>query len=117
MSSQTGLLSSFLAALQASLSVLLVISYGALAAYLKLLDSPSSKKISKISVKFFLPALLLTQIGSELHTGHAIPYLIILGWAFLCHFVSFLIGVAAHWGLGMPDWITAALMFKLVKVP
>jgi predicted permease len=112
LSAQAGLLNSFIAAIQASLSVLLVIFYGAVAARLKLLDSSSSKSISKISVRMFLPALLLTQIGSELHSGSAHRYLIILAWALICHFISFLIGIAAHFFLGMPDWITAAIMFN-----
>jgi predicted permease len=111
-STQAGLIPSFVAAIQASLSVLLVISYGAIAAKLKLLDPSSSKSISKICVRMFLPALLLTQIGSELHSGSAHRYLIILLWAIICHLVSFFIGIAAHYFLGMPDWITAAIMFN-----
>jgi auxin efflux carrier family protein len=107
-----GLLSSFLAAIQASLSVLLVIFYGILAARWKLLDSSSGKAISKVCVKLFLPALLLTKIGSELHAGSAHRYVIILIWAFLCHFISFLIGISAHLLFGFPDWITAAIMFN-----
>ncbi|KAL5325577.1 hypothetical protein ACEPPN_006705 [Leptodophora sp. 'Broadleaf-Isolate-01'] len=107
-----GLLNSFLAAIQASLSVLLVIFYGGLSAHLNLLSSTTGKAISKICVKVFLPALLLTKIGSELHAGSAHRYGLILLWAFLCHFVSFLIGVAAHYVFGMQDWITAAIMFN-----
>lgn len=112
MAPTAGLLNSFLAAIQASLSVLLVIFYGAIAARFKLLDSSSAKSISKICVKMFLPALLLTKIGSELHVESAHRYLIILLWAFVCHLLSFFIGVAAHYFLGMPDWITAAIMFN-----
>ncbi|KAG9237463.1 auxin efflux carrier [Amylocarpus encephaloides] len=112
MAGSAGLLNSFLSAIQASLSVLLVIFYGAVAARFKLLDSSSTKAISKICVKMFLPALLLTKIGSELHAGSADRYLIILLWAFVCHLASFFIGVAAHYLLGMPDWITAAIMFN-----
>lgn len=107
-----GLLASFLAAIQASLSVLLVIFYGGLAARWKLLDSNSGKAISKVCVKLFLPALLLTKIGSELHAGSANRYVIILIWAFVCHFISFLIGIGAHLLFGFPDWITAAIMFN-----
>jgi predicted permease len=107
-----GLIPSFLAAIQASLSVLLVIFYGILAARFKLLDSSSGKAISKVCVKMFLPALLLTKIGSELHLGSAHRYVIILLWAFVCHLVSFLIGIAAHLAFGLPDWITAAIMFN-----
>lgn len=106
------LLSSFVAAVQASLSVLLVISYGGIAARLGLLDSKHGKAISKICVKMFLPALLLVQIGSELHPGSANRYLIILLWAFICHAISFLIGITAHLVFGLPDWVTAALMFN-----
>jgi predicted permease len=108
----TGLLSSFLAAVQASMSVLLVIFYGILIARFKLLDSSTGKTISKVCVKVFLPALLLTKIGSELHSGSAHRYLIILIWAFACHIVSFLVGVTAHLLLKFPDWITAAIMFN-----
>jgi hypothetical protein len=60
----------------------------------------------------FLPALLLTQIGAELHVESAHRYLIILIYALVCHFMSFLIGIAAHLVFGMPDWVTAALMFN-----
>jgi predicted permease len=107
-----GILTSFLAAIQASLSVLLVISYGAIAARFKLLDGSSSKSISKVCVQIFLPALLLTKIGSELHSGSASRYGILLIWAFVCHFASFLIGITAHLVFKMPDWVTAALMFN-----
>src|SRR5271170_322820 len=107
-----GLVPSFVAAIQASLSVLLVIFYGIVSARFKLLDSSSGKAISKVCVKMFLPALLLTKIGSELHLGSANRYVTILVWAFVCHLVSFLIGVAAHLILGFPDWITAAIMFN-----
>lgn len=108
----SGLLSSFLAAIQASLSVLLVISYGGLAARWGLLDNKNGKALSKICVKMFLPALLLVKIGSELHLESAHRYLIVLLWAFICHIISFLIGIAVHLVFGMPDWITAAIMFN-----
>ncbi len=107
-----GLLESFLAAIQASLSVLLVISYGGIAAWLGLLNHANTKAISKICVRMFLPALLITKIGSELHAGSASRYLVILGWAIICHAISFFIGIVAHLGLGMPDWVTVAIMFN-----
>lgn len=94
------------------MSVLLVISYGGLAAKWGLLDSKNGKSISKICVKMFLPLLLLVKIGSELHPGSANRYLIILIWAFICHIISFLIGIGAHLLFGFPDWITAAIMFN-----
>jgi predicted permease len=107
-----GLLSSFIAAVQASLSVLLVISYGAIAARLGLLNPNNGKAISKICVKMFLPALLLIQIGSELHPGSAHRYLIVFLWALICHLLSFMIGIFAHLVFGLPDWVSAAIMFN-----
>jgi auxin efflux carrier family protein len=60
----------------------------------------------------FLPALLITKIGSELHASSALRYFIIFIWVVICHFISFLIGIGAHFLLGMPDWTTAAIMFN-----
>ncbi|OIW29198.1 hypothetical protein CONLIGDRAFT_682107 [Coniochaeta ligniaria NRRL 30616] len=108
----TGLFESFLGAIQASLSVLLVISYGGIAAKLKLLNTDNTKAISKICVRMFLPALLLTKIGSELHAGSAARYGIILLWAVATHIASFLIGIFAHYVLKMPEWTTVAVMFN-----
>ena len=109
---QTGLFDSFLAAIQASLSVLLVISYGGIAAHLGLLDNASTKAISKVCVRIFLPALLMFNIGAQLHLENANRYLVVFIWAIACHFISFVIGIVAHLWLGMPDWTTVALMFN-----
>ncbi|KAF7894373.1 uncharacterized protein EAF01_009824 [Botrytis porri] len=103
---------SLVAAFQASMAVLLVIFYGALSVYMKLLDSKSAKMMSKISVKFFLPALEFVKIGRELHAGGGHRYNVILVWACLTHTISFLIGAGAHFIFGMPDWITATIMFN-----
>ncbi|KAI0132269.1 auxin efflux carrier [Xylariales sp. AK1849] len=108
----TGLLESFVAAIQASLSVLLVIFYGGVAAKLKIIDAKSTKAISKICVRMFLPALLIVKIGSQLEAGKADRYGIILLWALIVHLISFLLGIFAHLVLGMPDWTTVALMFN-----
>ncbi|KAK3324937.1 auxin efflux carrier [Apodospora peruviana] len=108
----TGLLESFLGAIQASLSVLLVLSYGSIAAWSGLLDHKSTKAVSKICVRMFLPALLITKIGSELHAESVSRYGIIFVWAIVTHIVSFLIGLFAQYVLGMKDWVTVALMFN-----
>ncbi|KAK6081049.1 membrane transporter [Seiridium cupressi] len=107
-----GLSESFLAAIQASLSVLLVIFYGGVAAKLKILDAKSTKAISKICVRIFLPALLITKVGSQLDLDSVGNYGVILLWALVCHGVSFLLGIFAHLVLKMPDWTTVALMFN-----
>lgn len=70
----SGILPSFLGALQASLAVLLTIGYGAIAARFNLLKESSAKDISKVCVRLFLPALLITNVGSELHADTAHRY-------------------------------------------
>jgi len=77
--SSNGLLPSFLGALQASLSVLLVIFYGVIATQFKLLDGPTAKTISKVCVRMFLPALLITNLGSELIPARGLNYAVVLG--------------------------------------
>lgn len=108
----TGLVESFVAAIQASLSVLLVIFYGGVAARLGLLNASSTKAISKVCVRLFLPALLFVKIGSELHSGSAHRYVVVLVWAIVCHAVSFVLGIAGHLLFDMPDWTTVAVMFN-----
>ena len=106
----SGLLDSFLGAVQASLSVLLVVFYGGIAAHFNLIDRASTKPISKLCVRMLLPALLITKVGSELEASSAYRYLIILVWGVICHVISYLVGVAGNLGLGMPDWVTVAIL-------
>ena len=57
----------FVSALQASVAVLLTILAGVVAAQFNLLTESSSKDISKVCVRLFMPALLIVNVGSELH--------------------------------------------------
>lgn len=57
----------FLAALQASIAVLLTIFAGVVATQFGLISEGASKEVSKLCVKLFLPALLIKNVGSELH--------------------------------------------------
>lgn len=106
---QSGILEILVAAVQASVSVLLVISYGGIAAKLGLLTPESTKAVSKVCVRVFLPALLITKIGAELHSGSAGRYGILVLWGLLCHFISFLLGTLGHVVFKMPDWVTVAV--------
>lgn len=69
----------FLAGLQASLSVLLTIFYGVLATQFNLLSEGTAKEISKLCVRMLLPALLITNIGSQLDLDSVSRYYPILG--------------------------------------
>lgn len=57
----------FLGALQASIAVLLTISAGVVASQFQLVSEGASKEISKVAVRLFLPALLIVNVGSQLH--------------------------------------------------
>jgi auxin efflux carrier family protein len=88
-SSGASLLQSFLGALQASLSVLLTLSYGVLAAHLRLIHDYSVKDVSNLCVKMFLPALLLTNIGSQLSVDKIDNYAPVFGMSrYLGHAVG-----------------------------
>lgn len=82
------ILTSFLGALQASLSVLLVIFYGVLAAQFDILKGDSTKQISTLCVRMFLPALLITKVGSQLHADTGIRYVPILSKITACTTVA-----------------------------
>ena len=62
------LLIPFLGALQASIAVLLTIFVGVIASQFQLIGVDSSKEISKVAVRLFLPALLIVNVGSQLHS-------------------------------------------------
>ena len=75
----SGILTSFLGALQASLAVLLTIGAGVIASRYNLLKESSARDISKVCVRLFLPALLIVNVGSELDIKTASRYLPVLG--------------------------------------
>jgi predicted permease len=76
--SSSGILPSFLGAIQASLGVLLTISYGVIASRFNILKESSSRDISKMCVRLFLPALLIANVGQELQPSTAIRYVPVL---------------------------------------
>lgn len=73
-----GLLSPFLGALQACTSVLLTLSYGVLARQAGLIHEESINDVSGLCVKMFLPALIIINLGSQLHLGVALNYIPVL---------------------------------------
>lgn len=106
------LLATFLAAGQASSSVLLVACYGILASELKILDAPATKRISALCVRMLLPALLLTRIGNELDYETWTNYVPVFGWAIFYNTASLLVGLAAVRLLAWPRWLPVAATFN-----
>ena len=74
----SGLWPTFVAALQAAISVLFTILWGVLAGYFEVLDDYSAQKLSQLCVTILLPALLVTNIGSELNPDNVARYSAIL---------------------------------------
>lgn len=121
-------LTSFLGALQASLAVLLTISYGVVASRLNLLKASSARDISKICVRLFLPALLITNVGSELHLDTGIRYVPVLSkdartcctvlslinivWALIYTLSSMALGWLLHRAFKFPAWTVPAICFN-----
>lgn len=73
------LLDAFLGGLEASISVLLTLGYGVLAGHLGLVSEQTTKDVSKLCNKFFLPALLVVNVGSQLSMSNLDKY-----WPVLC---------------------------------
>ena len=74
----TGIVAPFLGAVQAAVSALLTVAVGVAAAQWGLLDSESSKRISRTCVNIFLPFLLIANLGEELHLDTVQRYIPIL---------------------------------------
>ena len=124
------LLTSFLGAIQASSSVLLVISYGVIAAQFDILKGDSTKQISTLCVRMFLPALLITNVGSQLHADNGIRYIPILSksrdaslplptadfsiivWGLFYALTSMLLGYITTRVFKLPSWVTPAISFN-----
>ena len=75
----SSILTPFLGALQACVSVLLTMSYGAIAERLKLVKESSVADMAGLSVKLFLPALIIVHLGEQLHLGIVMNYVPVLG--------------------------------------
>lgn len=106
------MLVAFLAALQASASVLLTIWYGVLAAQARFLDSDAAKHLSRLGVSMLLPALLMTNIGSQLEPSTLTRYVPILIWALAYNIVSLVIGIVCTRVFALPKWVTPAIAFN-----
>ncbi|KAK6595179.1 auxin efflux carrier superfamily protein (membrane transporter) [Botrytis cinerea] len=111
-SATEGILPVFLGALQASLTVLLTISYGVIASRFNLLKESSARDISKTAVRLFLPALLITNVGEELKWDTAYRYIPVLIWALIYILSSMALGMLLKKAFKFPAWCVPALCFN-----
>ncbi|KAJ9668597.1 hypothetical protein H2201_001239 [Coniosporium apollinis] len=108
----SSLLTSFLGALQASLAVLLTLSYGVIATQFGLLSESSAKDISKTCVRLFLPALLIHNVGSQLDSDTGTRYIPVLLWSITYNVLSMLLGMTVTKIFKLPSWVTPAIAFN-----
>ncbi|KAB2575017.1 hypothetical protein DBV05_g6347 [Lasiodiplodia theobromae] len=108
----SGILTVFLAALQASISVLLTIFYGAIAGQFNLISESSAKDISKTCVRLFLPALLIHNVGSQLSLDSGAKYVPILIFAIMYNIMSIAFGTLMTRVFKFPAWVTPAIAFN-----
>ncbi|GFF35146.1 WD repeat-containing protein 26 [Aspergillus udagawae] len=102
----------FLGALQACVSVLLTMSYGAIAERLRLVKESSINDMAGLGVKLFLPALIVVHLGEQLHADIVLNYVPVLVWAALYTSASIGLAHAVSRGLGLPVWVTPACAFN-----
>lgn len=108
----SSIVTSFLGALQASISVLLTIFYGAIAGQFNLISEDTAKDISKTCVRMFLPALLIHNVGSQLDLDSAAKYIPILIYAIAYNLISMGIGYVCTRLFKFPSWVTPAIAFN-----
>ncbi|RYP06602.1 hypothetical protein DL764_003054 [Monosporascus ibericus] len=103
---------SLLGALQASASVLLTIGYGVTLSQFGLLEPGAAGQISRASVIFFLPALLVYNLGSNLHADTILRYIPICVWALVYNAISITIGRVFSHIFRFPRWTVPAITFN-----
>ncbi|KAF9446971.1 hypothetical protein P691DRAFT_803198 [Macrolepiota fuliginosa MF-IS2] len=108
----SALVVSILGAFQASVSVLITLSYGFIAARLGMVHEITARDISSLCRNLFLPALLITDIGSQLDVHNVPDYAAIFVWAITYAVASILMGKMAVRLFGFPSWTVPAVAFN-----
>ncbi|KAJ5621041.1 Auxin efflux carrier [Penicillium lagena] len=107
-----GLVVPFLGALQACISVLLTMCYGVAARRLRLIHEATINDMSGLGVKLFLPALIIVNLGRQLHLDTALNYLRVLIWSALHTCVSIIVAHLVSRLFKLPQWVTPTCSFN-----
>ncbi|KAH8827951.1 hypothetical protein DL96DRAFT_1128072 [Flagelloscypha sp. PMI_526] len=108
----SSLITSIIGAFQASLSVLVVVFYGVLLSHFHVVSPMGAKEVSKACVRVFLPALLIYDLGNQLHKGNTSNYAIIIAWSLIYNGISLALGSLTTKMLRLPKWVTPAIAFN-----
>ncbi|OCF71832.1 hypothetical protein I204_07895 [Kwoniella mangroviensis CBS 8886] len=110
--SASEILSTTWSAVEASISVILVLVYGFFASKWKLLSPEGEESASKLCVTLFLPALLFSEIGPLASWDKLKDYWVILVYAVVFQLISWIFGAIGVIGFGMPQWIIPCMVFN-----
>lgn len=108
----SALTAALLGAFQASVSVLLTLGYGFIAARLGMISDSSGRDISILCSNVFLPALLITEVGGGLNAHRVLDYVPIVAWAIIYPTMSIVMGKIAAKYFNLPTWTVAAVAFN-----
>jgi len=106
------LIVSALGALQASISVLITLGYGLIAARLGMVQEGTARDVASLCRNIFLPALLITDIGSQLDHRNVLNYAPIFTWSIAYTAVSVMLGKTVVHLFGLPTWTVTAVAFN-----
>ncbi|KAJ5731624.1 uncharacterized protein N7483_006132 [Penicillium malachiteum] len=106
------LVAPFLGALQACVSVLLTMSYGIAARRLGLIHDAAINDMSGLAVKLFLPALIIVNLGEQLHWGTVMNYIPVIFWSisYTCASIGIVHVISRMFNL--PQWVKPACSFN-----
>nr|XP_018263817.1 uncharacterized protein I303_03690 [Kwoniella dejecticola CBS 10117]OBR85975.1 hypothetical protein I303_03690 [Kwoniella dejecticola CBS 10117] len=99
-------------AVEASISVILVLVYGFFASKWKLLSEEGEQSASKLCVTLFLPALLFSEIGPLASWENLKEYWVIIVYAIVFQLISLIFGTIGVVLFGMPQWIIPCMVFN-----
>ncbi|EKM77880.1 hypothetical protein AGABI1DRAFT_60805 [Agaricus bisporus var. burnettii JB137-S8] len=108
----SALVVSFFGGLQASVSVLLTLCCGFIGARMGMVRSTTARDISALCRNLFLPALLITEVGSQLTLERLHEYTPIFIWSIAYAMTMIAIGEMAVKLFQVPRWTVVAVTFN-----
>ncbi|UPX10364.1 uncharacterized protein EKO05_0001028 [Ascochyta rabiei] len=108
----SGIVQPLVGGIQATVSVILTISFGVAFSQFGLLDADAASKISKTSVKVLLPCLLINNLGENLNPETAHEYVPIILWAIVYNVLSIFLGRVLCKVFNLPRWTIPAIAFN-----
>lgn len=110
--------STALAAVQSSISIILIIAAGFASRKYKLLDERGESQLSFLCNNLFLPLLLVSQVGPNFSSSELDKVVPLFAFAAVEMILAYGLGLLGRRYLACPQWITPALMFnKCVSTP